>query len=127
MHSFGKTSFSNLTLTIIYFLILGLCSGCGAVYTNVRVPRSYRAATVGDVGANATEKVASGEACNTTLLFLFAWGNGGYAGAVQNALKNEPNALLYDVTADSKLKSILGIYARYCTVVTGKIARIHAP
>jgi hypothetical protein len=53
-----------------------------------------------------------------------AWGNGGYAAAVKNALENEPpNSLLYDVKADTKAKSVLiGLYTSVCTVVTGKVA-----
>ena len=48
---------------------------------------------------------------------------GGYAGAVQDALKEDPSAILYDVKSDAKILSILGIYTKTCTVVTGKIAK----
>jgi len=101
-------------------------SGCGLIYTNVSVPRAYRSATSGDVPNGKTGKTVSGEACNQSVLFLVAWGNGGYAAAVQHALHDESsNAMLFDVTADTKAQSILfGLYTRVCTIVTGKVAHL---
>lgn len=93
------------------------------IYTNIRVPRSYRAAVPSDVKSSPQDPTVSGEACNYTALFLFSWGNGGYAESTRKALKDQPNAILYDVKADSKLKSILGVYSEFCTIVTGKIAQ----
>jgi TRL-like protein family len=107
----------------LFSLSLG---GCGLIYTNVHVPRAYRSATSGDVPNGKTDKIVSGEACNQSVFFLVAWGNGGYAAAVKNALQQEPsNAMLYDVTADARAQSILfGLYTRLCTVVTGKVAHL---
>jgi hypothetical protein len=106
---------------VVLFLFLG---GCGLIYTNVRIPRAYRSATPGEVPSGKTDKIVSGEGCNYSLLFLVAWGNGGYAAAVEKALQQEPaNAMLYDVKADTRaLAVLLGLYTRVCTVVTGKVA-----
>ena len=108
------------------FMIVGwaaLLAGCGMIYTNVRVPRAYRSATPGDVRGEKTDKLVVGEACNRSVLFMVAWGDGGYASAVRNALKDDPGAILYDVTADTRLRSVLGVYTCYCTIVSGKVAR----
>lgn len=115
----SSIDFEAITALLFFSFYL---SGCGLIYTNVEVPRSYRSATPADVRAEKTDKIVTGEACNYSLLFLFAWGNGGYAAAAKNALKEEPQAVLYDVKADTRLKSVLGLYTRVCTVVTGKVA-----
>ena len=103
-------------------LAIALASA-GCLYTDVRVPRAYRTATPADVKAEKTDKTVTGEACNYSVLFLFAWGNGGYAGAVEDALKNDPEGILYDVKTDSRARSILGLYTRVCTAVTGRVGR----
>jgi len=101
-------------------------TGCGLIYTNVSVPRAYRSATSGDVPNGKTDTIVTGEACNQSVLFLVAWGNGGYAAAVKHALQDQPsNAMLYDVTADTKAQSVLfGLYTRVCTIVMGKVAHL---
>lgn len=97
--------------------------GCGILYTNVRVPYAYRSATPGEVKSEKSDPAVTGKGCNYSLLFLFAWGKGGYASAVQQALEKEPNGILYDVKSDIQLTSILGLYTRTCTIVTGKVAK----
>ncbi len=106
----------------IILLVIAL-SGCGMLYTNVHVPRSYRSATPADVKCSPADNLDSAEACNYSLVFLFAWGNGGYAGGAEAALKNDPEGILYDVKADSRVKSILGLYTRYCTILTGRVGK----
>lgn len=113
-------TFSRLKIQLFLLGLLPLASGCGILYTNVQVPRSYRSATQADVKTDPADKTVTGEACNHSVLFLVSVGKGGYAQAVKNALKDHPGALLYDVQADTKLKSFLGLYVEYCTVVTGK-------
>lgn len=119
----GISSAKNVLGIASFLLFLG---GCGLIYTNVYIPRAYRSATSGDVSSGKTDTIVSGEACNQSVLFLVAWGNGGYAAAVKNALQQEPsNAMLYDVTADTRAQSVLfGLYTRLCTVVTGKVAHL---
>lgn len=101
-----------------------LMSGCGLLYTNVHVPRAYRSATPVDVTAKASDKIVTGEACIHSVLFLVAWGNGGYAAAVKHALDGEPpGSILYDVQSDLKANLyVIGLYARSCTMVTGRVA-----
>lgn len=100
-------------------------SGCGILYTNVRIPRAYRSATPSDVKADSTDPTVTGKGCLHSVLFLVAWGNTGYAGAVKNALKDNPDAVLYDVRSDAEAMSILGgLYSRTCTLVTGRVAKV---
>jgi hypothetical protein len=118
----GKTMMRG-PRTIFILLIPIFLSGCGIIYTNVRLPRAYRSATPGEVHSDKSDKIVTGTACNHSLLFVFAWGDGGYAGATRDALREDPGAILYDVKADTQLKSFLGLYARVCTVVTGKVSK----
>jgi hypothetical protein len=89
------------------------------------LPRAYHSATPSDVKTHPADKIASGEACNQSILYLIAWGDASYAAAVARALSGEGDAILYDVKADIKATNILfGLYARVCTIVTGKVARL---
>lgn len=107
-----------LVLTVLFF------GGC--IYSDVEFPRAYRSASPVDVQSKykISDKIVTGEACNKLVLFVVAWGNGGYAAAVRNALENErPGAILYDVHTDTKAESyLIGVYSKVCTVVTGKVA-----
>lgn len=108
----------NICLTLAAFFL----SGCGAIYTNIHVPWAYRSPTPSDVRAKRTDAIATGEACNYVALLFFSWGNGGYAAAVRDALKDKPDAILYDVKTDIQVRlGLVGIYARTCTQVTGKV------
>jgi hypothetical protein len=109
---------------LILILVVALLSGCGLIYTNVQVPRAYRSASPIDVEAKASDKIVTGQSCNQSVLFLVAWGKGGYVAAVRDALKDEPyGSILYDVKTDLKAKAYLvGLYTKTCTVVTGKVA-----
>jgi hypothetical protein len=111
-------------LMIIFALNAVLLSGCGLLYTNIRLPYAYNAATPIDVHADKEDPVATGEACNRSAIYLFAWGNAGFASAVQKALEPYPKATLYDVKTDVKVKSyVIGLYTQSCTIVTGKVAK----
>ena len=118
-----RTFFRRSVMLIIISLFLG---GCGLLYTDVQVPRAYRSASPVDVKSSATDKIAVGESCNHSVLFLVAWGNGGYVGAIRNALANEPTgSILYDVQADLKAKAYaFGLYTQTCTVVTGRVGTL---
>lgn len=101
-----------------------LCS-CGMIYTNIQVPRAYRSASPSELKTAADDPVLSGEACNQTLLYVAAWGDGGYHGAVRDALRSHPDRVLYDVKTDVKATSVLvGLYTRVCTKVLGKGGRV---
>ncbi|MFH2203582.1 MAG: TRL domain-containing protein [Elusimicrobiota bacterium] len=107
---------------IVVVLSAVLSSGC--LYTNIHGPRAYRSATPSDVKASHSDARVSGTACYQAALWMFAWGDAGYAAAVGDALQDDPGAVLYDVQSDVKVKSVLfGIYSRMCTVVTGRVGR----
>ena len=103
-----------------------LSFGCGIIYTDIEIPRAYRSATPIDVESKPTDKIVIGESCNQSVLFLFAWGKGGFVAATKKALENEPpGSILYDVQTDMKGKVYaFGIYTRFCTVVRGKVASL---
>lgn len=99
-------------------------AAAGCLYTNIRSPRSYRSATPVDVKPSPQDLVVTGEACNQTVLYLVAWGNGGYIGATAKAMEGQ-EGVLYDVKTDIKVRSFLvGLYTRVCTVVTGKVGKL---
>ena len=105
-------------------LAAAVLSGCGILYTNIHSARSYRSATPAEVKASPTDETVSGMGCNQSVLYLVAWGDGGYAAAVKNALGGR-DAILYDVKCDIKVNSVLlGIYTKVCTKVTGKVAKL---
>jgi hypothetical protein len=111
-----------ITRLVFVALVAGTAIGCGALYTDIRVPRAYRSAAPSDVTATLSDETVSGEACYQSLLFLFAWGDASYATAARHALGGHPNATLYDVKADQKATSYLvGLYSQICTVLTGKV------
>ncbi|MBI3298420.1 MAG: hypothetical protein HYZ75_09675 [Elusimicrobia bacterium] len=108
------------------FLVAALAavSLTGCLYTDVRMPRAYRSATPADVKAAPADAAVTGRSCMRSLLFLFAWGDAGYAAAARDALKESPDAVLYDVKSDVKLNSyLLGLYSQSCTIVTGRAGR----
>ncbi|GJL65975.1 MAG: hypothetical protein NPIRA05_09460 [Nitrospirales bacterium] len=113
-----------LTKMLLILAASMFLSGC--LYTDIQVPRAYRSASPIDVKAKTTDKVVVGESCNRSVLFLVAWGNGGYVGAINNALADEPTgSILYDVHVDVKATVyVFGLYAQTCTVVTGKVGSV---
>lgn len=116
---------TGMKTTLIMTLIAASLSGCGMLYTNIHGPRSYRSASPGEVKTSPTDETVTGEACNQSALFLFAWGDGGYIAATKNALAGRGDVILYDVRCDMKVNSVLlGVYSKVCTRVTGKAARL---
>jgi hypothetical protein len=100
---------------------LALSSGC--LYANVNMPLSYRAPTPSDVTGRQTGPEVQGESCNHIVLWLVAWGDGGYSGAVANAKAKSGAQMLSDVKADTKLLNVLSLYQRSCTQVTGNAVK----
>ena len=110
---------------IFALLATVVLSGCGIIYTDIEGPRAYRSATPIDVQSKKrTQKVVIGESCYQSVLWLVAWGGGGYVPSVEDALKDEPpGSILYDVQTDVKAQVyVFGMYAKVCTVVRGKVA-----
>ncbi len=79
-------------------------SGC--LYANVREPLAYRSPTPADVGGNVGQEV-KGESCNHVILWLFAFGDGGYDAAVKDARESAHAALLADMKADISLLNVI--------------------
>jgi hypothetical protein len=97
----------------LFALLLTSC-----IYANVNTPLSYRAPTPNEV-QGPLKDVAQGKACNHAILGLVAWGDGGYAAAVENAKQRSGARMLADVQADTSLFNVLFVYAEACTQVTG--------
>ena len=58
----------------------------------------------------------------SALLWLFAWGDGGYEAAVRDAKAASGAAFLVDVKADTTYTNVvLGLYQHECTKVTARI------
>lgn len=103
-------------------LIAAAFSGC--LYTNIQAPRAYRAAAPSEVKSFPSDPTASGTSCFYSVLFMVAWGDGGYAAACREALKGSPDKVLYDVKSDVKQTSILlGLWSRTCTKIEGRVAQ----
>jgi hypothetical protein len=113
-----------ITRLVLVALAAVTAIGCGALYTDIRVPRAYRSAAPSDVTATPSDATVVGEACYQSLFFLVAWGDASYAAAARNALGGHTDATLYDVKADQKATTYLvGLYSKVCTVLTGKVGR----
>ena len=117
------------------------CSGC--IFANVTVPLAYRSATPSDVGGiGHLGAVTEGHACSHLVLGLVAWGDGGFAAAMEHASAHAalaaptpaaPSegamapaavpALLADVQADTSALNIFGLYQRRCTVIHAKVVQ----
>ncbi len=102
--------------------VCALLALSGCLYSNVVRPRAYRTAGPSDVKAAGTDELVSGEACMQSVLYLFAWGDSGFAAATRKALSGREGKILYDVRTDIKTRAyVLGLYAKACTVVTGRV------
>lgn len=105
------------------FLAAATLASCGILYTDIKVPRGYRTATPLEVKSAPDDPTVTGQSCNRSAIYLFAWGDGSYAKAVENAL-GKRDGILYDVRADVKVNAyVLGLYTKVCTVLSGKVAK----
>jgi hypothetical protein len=93
----------------------------GCLYADVRAPLSYGSATPSDANGSLGAEV-KGSACNVGILWLVAFGDGGYDAAVRDARGNTNAAFLVDVKSDTTYKNILfGVYQRQSTEITARI------
>jgi TRL-like protein family len=112
----------NLARVIPALLAPAALVGC--IYSDVHAPLAYRSPTPGDVGGSLGPET-QGTACNTAILWLVAFGDGGYDAAVKDAKTNANAVLLADVKADTAYTNILfGVYQRQCTVITARVANV---
>jgi hypothetical protein len=101
--------------------LVAIASLTGCLYTDVRAPLSYGSATPGDANGSLGGEV-SGEACNTAILWLVAFGDGGYEAAVRNAKGTGHAPFLVDVKADTTYTNVLfGVYQHQCTAITARV------
>ena len=115
-------------------LICALLSGCmaggpvGAIYTKMTSPGTLAHQTSYQVTPESDyESIAfvEGTAKGTTILGLVATGNFGYGAAIEDALSKAPGATrLIDITVDTHVRNILGIFAEFTTKVRGRAVRI---
>jgi hypothetical protein len=99
--------------------LTALLTGC--LYADVRAPLSYGSATPGDASGNLGQEV-TGSGCNTAILWLIAWGDGGYDAAVRDAKSAVGAPFLVDVKADTTYTNVLlGLYQHQCTKVTARV------
>jgi len=104
-------------------LFAAALSGCGILYTDIKVPRGYRTSSPAEVKSAPDDPTVTGKACNRSALFLVAWGDGSYAAAVKDALGTR-DGIMYDVRADMKVNAyLIGLYTKVCTVVSGRVAK----
>ena len=99
--------------------LAALLSGC--IYADVRAPLSYGSATPGDAGGNLGQEV-TGSGCNTAILWLVAFGDGGYEAAVRDAKSSTKAPFLVDVKSDTTYTNVLfGIYQHQCTTIVARV------
>ena len=121
-------------LVIILALSSAACMGAfmgghaGALYTDMTNPGALGHMTTYQITPESDyESIAfvEGVSKGTVILGLIATGNFGYGAAIEDALAKAPGATrLIDITVDTQLKSILGVYAEYITKVTGRAVRL---
>lgn len=100
------TRVAGLGLTLFFL------SGCATAVAPVN--GTLYSHVVGPVNATSVPKATrSGSACSASYLGWIALGEGGIENAKQNGGISEV------ASVDSESWSILGLYARFCTVVTG--------
>jgi hypothetical protein len=117
-----RRSLEEATMRLRLTLCAPLLAGC--LYTNIEQPLSYRSPTPIDVApAPLGPDSADGEACNHIILFLVAFGDGGYRAAVDDAVQKSGAKMLADVKADNSFMNVVGVYQRSCTRVRGRIVR----
>ncbi len=113
--------------TAAALLALGaaFAGGCGELYTNAVDPYSYRAETPADLHAEPSDPTVHTRACEYYLLYLFNWGNSGYAAVMRGAVKDRRRYMVYDPKFDESYQSLLlGLYVRQCTLMTARVGRL---
>jgi len=100
-----------LTVMLVPVVMLSLAA-CMPVASPL-VGIIYTDAKYGDTATTAAAETKVGKACATTILSLIATGDASVTAA------KAPGGITVVSTVDHTAKSILGIYAEWCTVVKG--------
>jgi hypothetical protein len=107
--------------SLVAALLFLLPSASACLYTDVRAPLSYGSATPSDANG-ALGREVKGSACNYAILWLVAFGDGGYEAAVADARGSSNAPFLVDVKSDTSYNNVLfGVYQRQCTHVTARV------
>jgi hypothetical protein len=127
----------------VFGVVLAAATLPSCIFANVTVPLAYRSPTPSDVGGvSHLGQITEGHACSHLVLGLIAWGDGGYARAMDDAAAHAAPvvppasaagdaaapavmapALLADVQADTSALNVLGLYQRRCTVIHAKVVQ----
>lgn len=103
------------------FATLLALTASACLYTDIRAPLSYGSATPSDANGSLGREV-KGSACNHAVLWLVAFGDGGYDAAVADARAGTNAPFLVDVKSDTSYRNVLfGLYQRQCTNVTARV------
>jgi hypothetical protein len=96
------------------------CGFGGFIYTDIQTSRNWISLQRSD---NTQAAEAHGESCASSILGLIATGNAGFDAAYKAALASSGANSLWDVRADTRSTTILGIFSTLCTEVTGKVSK----
>ncbi len=98
--------------TILSAVILTGCAGAGSIGGNA-VPGGLYSSV--DLPGDSIKKAGSktGKACSSSILGAFASGDS----SIQTAMK--AGGITEVTNVEYKVKNLLGLYASYCTIVTG--------
>ena len=100
----------------------------GGLYTDITSPGTLGHTTTYQITPESDfESLAfvEGTSEGVVILGLIATGNFGYGAAIENALSQAPGATrLIDITVDTHLTSILGLYSKFTTKVRGRAVRM---
>ena len=131
------------SISKVFGVVLAAATLPSCIFANVTVPLAYRSPTPSDVGGvSHLGQITEGHACSHSILGLIAWGDGGFARAMDNAAAHAAPvappmqlptdaavpavtapALLADVQADTSALNVLGLYQRRCTVIHAKVVQ----
>jgi hypothetical protein len=102
--------------------------GMGIIYSDITGPNALGHGTVYQITPDSDyESIAfvEGVARGQVILGIVALGNYGYGAAIEDALSKAPGATrLIDITADTQIKCILGVYVEYITKVRGRAVKL---
>lgn len=100
-------------LLAVPFVLLGLTACAGGVWPGVPVAVFYTDAGVSKQATDNNIGKKKGEACASSILGVVTTGDAGIRAAADAGNITEISAV------DTSFTNILGIYAKYCTVVSG--------
>src|SRR5688572_8410530 len=107
-------------VTVAAMLIAVGCGSMGPIgglFTSVKNPGQFTTGETTNPGGSAI----SGESCAMSILSLIALGDWSVDAALRAA--GAEGKTLKNVAVDSRVMSILGLYANFCTRVTAQVAQ----